>query len=239
MDDMAAVRGELISKGVMMPHAHMEFFAQECVSLTRLTDEDVYMCVGPLFHGNAQFLAAYPALLAGARFVLREKFSASGWVRQLRECGATVEIEADAVEAALANLGAPLRDALTVRQRKSDFRIGSRDALQQLHDVAELGGVALQPASARRDVEEQVSYLDDRAVGPGGLADFADVSTGAFEFMGNRRARLAGGDPDPADTLDARQGLSAEAVGEHVEQLLDTVEFAGGVGLEGERQILR
>jgi crotonobetaine/carnitine-CoA ligase len=79
-----------LSKGVMMPHAHMEFFAQECVSLTRLTDEDVYMCVGPLFHGNAQFLAAYPALLAGARFVLREKFSASGWVRQLRECGATV-----------------------------------------------------------------------------------------------------------------------------------------------------
>lgn len=79
-----------LSKGVMMPHAHMQFFAQECVSLTRLTDDDVYMCVGPLFHGNAQFLAAYPALLAGARFVLRERFSASGWVRQLRECGATV-----------------------------------------------------------------------------------------------------------------------------------------------------
>lgn len=79
-----------LSKGVMMPHAHMEFFAQECVSLTRLTEEDVYMCVGPLFHGNAQFLAAYPALIAGARFVLRTKFSASGWVRQLRECGATV-----------------------------------------------------------------------------------------------------------------------------------------------------
>ncbi len=79
-----------LSKGVMMPHAQMQFFAQECVSLTRLTADDVYMCVGPLFHGNAQFLAAYPALLAGARFVLREKFSASGWVRQLRECGATV-----------------------------------------------------------------------------------------------------------------------------------------------------
>lgn len=79
-----------LSKGVMMPHAQMQFFAQECVSLTRLTDADTYMCVGPLFHGNAQFLAAYPALIAGARFVLRTKFSASRWVDQLRDCGATV-----------------------------------------------------------------------------------------------------------------------------------------------------
>ena len=79
-----------LSKGVMMPHAHMEFFADECVSLTRLTDADTYMSVGPLFHGNAQFLAAYPSLIAGARFVLRERFSASRWIDQIRDCGATV-----------------------------------------------------------------------------------------------------------------------------------------------------
>jgi len=79
-----------LSKGVMMPHAQMAFFADECVSLTRLTDDDAFMSVGPLFHGNAQFLAAYPALIAGARFVLRERFSASGWIDQIRDCGATV-----------------------------------------------------------------------------------------------------------------------------------------------------
>ncbi len=79
-----------LSKGVMMPHAHMAFFADECVSLTRLTDADTYMCVGPLFHGNAQFLACYPALIAKARFVLREKFSASRWIDHVRDCGATV-----------------------------------------------------------------------------------------------------------------------------------------------------
>lgn len=79
-----------LSKGVMMSHSHMTFFAEECKSLTRLTDADTYMCVGPLFHGNAQFLAAYPALIAGARFVLREKFSASRWIDQIRDCGATV-----------------------------------------------------------------------------------------------------------------------------------------------------
>ena len=79
-----------LSKGVMMPHAQLVFFADECVSLTRLTDADAYLSVGPLFHGNAQFLAALPALIAGARFVLRERFSATRWIDWVRESGATV-----------------------------------------------------------------------------------------------------------------------------------------------------
>lgn len=79
-----------LSKGVMMAQSQLTFFAEQCVSLTRLTDRDTYMSVGPLFHGNAQFLAAYPALIAGARFVLRPRFSASRWSRWIRESGATV-----------------------------------------------------------------------------------------------------------------------------------------------------
>ena len=79
-----------LSKGVMMPHAHMYLFADECVSLTRLTEADTYMSVGPLFHGNSQFLAAYPALIAGARYVLHERFSASEWTDQIRAARATV-----------------------------------------------------------------------------------------------------------------------------------------------------
>lgn len=79
-----------LSKGVMMPHAHVHLFADQCVSLTRLTDSDVYMSAGPLFHGNSHFLAAHPALIAGARYVLQERFSASAWAGQVRESGATV-----------------------------------------------------------------------------------------------------------------------------------------------------
>ena len=78
------------SKGVAMPHAQMYFFGQEVVSLQRLTDGDVYFTCTPLFHGNAQFMAAYPALIAGARLVCRPKFSASRWVDQLRESQVTV-----------------------------------------------------------------------------------------------------------------------------------------------------
>ncbi|MGK0477950.1 MAG: crotonobetaine/carnitine-CoA ligase [Ilumatobacter sp.] len=79
-----------LSKGVMMPHAHMYLFADQCVSLTRLTAEDVYLSVGPLFHGNSQFLAAYPALIAGCRYVMHERFSASDWTNQISEARATV-----------------------------------------------------------------------------------------------------------------------------------------------------
>ncbi|TYL46373.1 ATP-dependent acyl-CoA ligase [Nocardioides sp. BGMRC 2183] len=78
------------SKGVAMPHAQMYFFADECVSLVRLTSLDAWMSVTPLFHGNAQFMAAYPTLVAGARFVTRSRFSASRWIDQIRESRVTV-----------------------------------------------------------------------------------------------------------------------------------------------------
>ncbi|WP_063726719.1 AMP-binding protein [Streptomyces sp. RTd22] len=78
------------SKGVAMPHAQMHFFGEEVVSLQRLTADDVYFTCTPLFHGNAQFMAAYPALIAGARLVVRSRFSASRWVDQLRASGVTV-----------------------------------------------------------------------------------------------------------------------------------------------------
>jgi carnitine-CoA ligase len=75
------------SKGVAMPHAQMYMFGSIVVALMRLTSADTYMTVTPLFHGNAQFMAAYPALIAGARLVIRSRFSppAAGWT----SCGST------------------------------------------------------------------------------------------------------------------------------------------------------
>lgn len=78
------------SKGVAMPHAQFYFDAVECMNLTRLTPEDTYMVTTPLFHGNAQWLAAYPALVAGATFVMYKKFSASRWIDWVRDNGVTV-----------------------------------------------------------------------------------------------------------------------------------------------------
>jgi len=78
------------SKGVAMPHAQMHFFAEECVSMTRFTPQDAWMTVTPLFHGNAQFMAVYPAMVGGGRAIVRPKFSASRWIDQIRDSGATV-----------------------------------------------------------------------------------------------------------------------------------------------------
>jgi crotonobetaine/carnitine-CoA ligase len=79
-----------LSKGVSMPNAHMNFFAELTRCLTRFTAEDTWLSVTPLFHGNAQYMALYPALIAGGRAVIRSRFSASRWVDQLREHDVTV-----------------------------------------------------------------------------------------------------------------------------------------------------
>lgn len=79
-----------LSKGVSMPNAQMNFFAELTRCLTRFTEHDTWLSVLPLFHGNAQYMAVYPALIAGGRAVIRSKFSASRWVDQLREHDVTV-----------------------------------------------------------------------------------------------------------------------------------------------------
>ena len=79
-----------LSKGVAMPNAHMNFFAEITRCLTRFTEDDTWLSVTPLFHGNAQYMAVYPALIAGGRVVIRSRFSASRWVDQLREHDVTV-----------------------------------------------------------------------------------------------------------------------------------------------------
>jgi crotonobetaine/carnitine-CoA ligase len=79
-----------LSKGVSMPNAHMNFFSEITRCLTRFTEDDTWLSVTPLFHGNAQYMAVYPALIAGGKVVIRTRFSASRWVDQLREHDITV-----------------------------------------------------------------------------------------------------------------------------------------------------
>ena len=75
------------SKGVMMSNAQFYFASDQCVSQTRLTENDVYMTANPLFHGNAQFLTTYPSLIAGASMVLYEKFSPTRFAQRVVPLG--------------------------------------------------------------------------------------------------------------------------------------------------------
>jgi fatty-acyl-CoA synthase len=53
------------------------------------TADDVLYCAMPLFHGNALNAIVFPALASGATIALRERFSASRFVPDLRRYGAT------------------------------------------------------------------------------------------------------------------------------------------------------
>lgn len=52
--------------------------------------DDVAYCMMPLFHGNAIMLLWAPAVLTGATVALTERFSASGFIRDVRRYGVTV-----------------------------------------------------------------------------------------------------------------------------------------------------
>lgn len=78
------------SKGVIIPYGLSGIFAQEVIEIAELTSSDVYYVCLPLFHANAQFMQVLPALIVGARVSVWPSFSASQWLNQIRECGATM-----------------------------------------------------------------------------------------------------------------------------------------------------
>jgi carnitine-CoA ligase len=78
------------SKGVVVPYGVEGVFAQGVVYTAKLTSDDVNYVVHPLFHANAQFMQILPSLLVGARISLWPGFSASRWLDQVRETGATI-----------------------------------------------------------------------------------------------------------------------------------------------------
>ena len=77
------------SKGVLMPEAHCFTFALGTIDNQKLnSDHTFYICL-PLFHANGLFMQLYPALVAGAKAVIRQKFSATKWLSDVQHYGAT------------------------------------------------------------------------------------------------------------------------------------------------------
>jgi fatty-acyl-CoA synthase len=70
-------QGRLASNGTLL--AQMMAFSPD----------DVFYCAMPLFHSNALMACWTPALAAGALCVLRQKFSASGFLSDVRNYGVT------------------------------------------------------------------------------------------------------------------------------------------------------
>jgi crotonobetaine/carnitine-CoA ligase len=78
------------SKGVTKSHAADYYSARGYVEITETRKNDVLFTCLPLFHSNAQVLCVYPALIAGAKVVIYERFSASQFWHWIKESGATL-----------------------------------------------------------------------------------------------------------------------------------------------------
>ena len=73
-----------------MPHAHCYLFGLGSIESLGLTADDRYYVTMPLFRANGLFMQLYATLIAGASAVLRQRFSASAWLAEVREHGCTV-----------------------------------------------------------------------------------------------------------------------------------------------------
>jgi crotonobetaine/carnitine-CoA ligase len=78
------------AKGVLMPHAHCFLMGLGTIDNLRITPNDRYYVVLPLFHANGLLLQVGATLIAGGSAVLRERFSASAWLQDIRRFNATV-----------------------------------------------------------------------------------------------------------------------------------------------------
>jgi crotonobetaine/carnitine-CoA ligase len=77
------------SKGVIKQHASDYFSGRTYCEVCSVTEEDVLFSCLPLFHSNAQVLCTYPAMIAGARVALVDRYSSSRFWDQVVDAGAT------------------------------------------------------------------------------------------------------------------------------------------------------
>ncbi|HVU71511.1 MAG TPA: AMP-binding protein [Mycobacteriales bacterium] len=76
-------------KAVVCSHGRLGTIALRSNDSFGLTRDDVAYISMPMFHGNAIMACWAPALSVGATVALRERFSASGWIDDVRRYGAT------------------------------------------------------------------------------------------------------------------------------------------------------
>lgn len=79
-----------LPKGVVYRYGTSAVKMISIMSRFFLNGDDAYYTCYPLFHANALFLTVTPALHAGCRVVLDERFSASRFWNELRRGGATI-----------------------------------------------------------------------------------------------------------------------------------------------------
>ncbi|MCP4959993.1 MAG: AMP-binding protein [Actinomycetia bacterium] len=78
------------SKGVLMPHAHCYVFGLGLSTSVGATEDDHYYVCMPLFHANGMLMQVIGCLIAGTSATVAKRFSATGWLDEVRACDATL-----------------------------------------------------------------------------------------------------------------------------------------------------
>jgi carnitine-CoA ligase len=86
-------------KGVLMPHAHCFLFGLGVVDNLAVSADDHYYITLPLSHANGLLMQLCGVMLAGGRATVRERFSASAWLEDVRTSGATITHTLGAISA--------------------------------------------------------------------------------------------------------------------------------------------
>ena len=77
------------SKGVMMPNAHCVLFAIGTIENYDLKHDHVFYISLPLFHANGLFMQLLACIITGAKAIIRNRFSASNWLKDIRKYDVT------------------------------------------------------------------------------------------------------------------------------------------------------
>lgn len=78
-----------VSKGALGCHSFWAVVAERLLEIRDGGPDDVFYTFLPLYHFNAQVLTVLTTMIAGARMVLADRFSASGFWDEIRRAGAT------------------------------------------------------------------------------------------------------------------------------------------------------
>jgi crotonobetaine/carnitine-CoA ligase len=76
-------------KGVVLTQHNYAYVADTMSAIVGLRPEHRWLVTLPLFHANAQYYCIAPAIAVGASVALTSSFSASQWLRQGHDLGAT------------------------------------------------------------------------------------------------------------------------------------------------------
>jgi len=141
-------------KGIEVPWKKVFDVGVMSTTILNYGENDVsYVCM-PLNHSNSLYLSFIPALLNGAKLLLRRRFSASNFVRDIERVGATIwNSVGDPVMYVLNTVGAeadyahlPLRTVISTgtnaHNRKAFTRIFGLDIFTEAFGSTEVGAIA-------------------------------------------------------------------------------------------------